>query len=77
MLTNKVVFYLSLLCFCLLFSELPQTSAIRLPRSLYDGSLSTDGLEESDLQLIMDTLSRLSPDFQRRYASKRGFVRLG
>nr|CDS33940.1 conserved hypothetical protein [Hymenolepis microstoma] len=77
MLTNKVVFYLSLLCFCLLFSELPQACAIRLPRSVYDGSLNTDGLDESDLQLIMEELNRLSPDFQRRYASKRGFVRLG
>ncbi|VDL58930.1 unnamed protein product [Hymenolepis diminuta] len=77
MFTNKVAYSLSLVCFCLVLLEIPQASGVRLQRPLYDGLPNADSRDESDDQLVLEELSRSFPDFQHRYASKRGFVRLG
>lgn len=77
MFINKFAFHLSLAYFCLILLESPQTGAVRLQKQLYDGLTNADSLDDPESQLIFEELSRFSPEFQRRIASKRGFVRLG
>ncbi|CDS40787.1 conserved hypothetical protein [Echinococcus multilocularis] len=73
----KFIFCLSLVCFCLILLEAPQTSGVRLQRQLLGGLANVDPLEDSRNQLLFEELDSLSPEIHSRLSAKRGFVRLG
>lgn len=77
MFSYKFAFYLSLVCFCLILLEAPQTSGVRLQRQLLGGLANADPLEDPESQLLLEELNSLSPELHHRLPSKRGFVRLG
>ncbi|KAL5112073.1 hypothetical protein TcWFU_005027 [Taenia crassiceps] len=77
MFTYKFAFCLSLVCFCLILLETPQTSGARIQRNLLGVLTNADPLEDPENQLFLEELNSLSPGLHRRLSSKRGFVRLG
>ncbi|KAH9286549.1 hypothetical protein ECG_01133 [Echinococcus granulosus] len=77
MFSCKFTCCLSLVCFCLILLEAPQTSGVQLQRQLLGGLANVDPLEDPRNQLLFEELDSLLPEYHRRLSAKRGFVRLG
>ena len=73
----KYAFCLSLVCFCMVLLESSQIRALQLREQLFDGSAVADSMEDLENPLFLEDFRSISPGTHRRFASKRGFVRLG